>query len=92
MASLQIYSENLGIAFQITDDLLDVEGSEAKIGKKTGKDKAQGKATFVSILGVETAQKKAKDFVIQAVNSLKQFDKKADTLRELAMFVLNRES
>jgi len=92
MASLQIYSENLGIAFQITDDLLDVEGSEDKIGKKAGKDKAQGKATFVSILGVETAQKNAKDFVIQAVNSLKQFDEKADTLRELAMFVLNRES
>jgi len=90
--ALRGYAHDLGLAFQIADDLLDVEGSAADIGKPVGSDAAAGKATFVSILGVERARAQAELLVRQAVAHLDLFEKKADLLRQAAQFVIDRRS
>ena len=88
--SLIGYAENIGLAFQIVDDLLDVEGSSEDIGKTAGKDEQAGKATLVSLMGTKKAKESAKNLFEQAISGLKSFDEKADILRSLAAFVLNR--
>lgn len=90
--ALRGYAHDLGLAFQITDDLLDAEGTRAKVGKEVKKDKAAGKATLVSILGVERAREQARILANQAIGHLESFDKKADELRELAEYVITRKS
>lgn len=90
--ALRGYAHDLGLAFQIADDLLDVEGSGADIGKPVGADAAAGKATFVSILGVERARAQAELLVGQAVAHLDLFEERAELLRQIARFVINRSS
>lgn len=90
--ALHRYAQDLGLAFQIRDDLLDVEGDVVTVGKKVGKDVAAGKATFVSILGVERARQQAEMLVNQAVAHLDDFGAAAERLREVAHFVIERES
>ncbi|NBX03529.1 MAG: polyprenyl synthetase family protein [Alphaproteobacteria bacterium] len=89
---LRAYAHDMGLAFQITDDLLDVEGSRADTGKGVRKDKIKGKATLVSIMGVERARDHAQLLVQQAISHLDVFDKRADNLRALANFVISRKS
>jgi farnesyl diphosphate synthase len=90
--ALRGYAHDLGLAFQIADDLLDVEGTDADIGKPVGADAAAGKATFVSILGVERARAQAELLVNQAVAHLDLFEQRAELLRQVARFVVNRRT
>ena len=90
--ALLAYGRDLGAAFQIADDLLDATASAEETGKATGKDAAAGKATLVSLLGLERARLQAERLVTQAVGHLDGFGEKADLLRLLAKFVVERRS
>jgi farnesyl diphosphate synthase len=90
--ALRGYAHDLGLAFQIADDLLDVEGSADSTGKPVGQDVAAGKVTFVSILGIERARAQAQVLVRQAVAHLDLFQERAELLREAARFVVDRRT
>ena len=89
---LNAYAHDIGLAFQISDDLLDIEGDPKKLGKATNKDDKAGKATFVSLLGVERARDQAKALTDQAIKYLEVFGKKGDLLSDLAQFVIERRN
>jgi geranylgeranyl diphosphate synthase type II len=86
------YSENIGLAFQIKDDIMDVESSFEEMGKEIGSDSANQKSTFVSLFGIEKAKQMLNDTLKKADNSLQIFGDKASFLRELAEYIGNRKS
>ena len=88
---LRGYARDMGLAFQIADDLLDVEGDEATAGKKLRKDEGAGKETFLSLLGVARAREQARMLVDQAIQHLQGFGAEADLLRQIARFTLERD-
>lgn len=88
---LRGYARDVGLAFQIVDDLIDHEGQEDKAGKRLGKDAAAGKATFVSLLGPERARRQAEMLTSQAVEHLHGFGGEADLLRAVARFAVERD-
>jgi farnesyl diphosphate synthase len=90
-ANLRAYARDIGLAFQIADDLLDVEGDEAKAGKALRKDEGQGKATFVTLMGAEKARAQAQMLVEQAASRLTSYGKDAQLLTELARFIVERD-
>ncbi|MGZ3269894.1 MAG: polyprenyl synthetase family protein [Croceibacterium sp.] len=90
-AHLRAYARDIGLAFQIADDLLDHEGDEGKAGKALRKDKVQGKATFVSLMGADTARDQAQALAEQAVGHLSGHGEEADILRALARFIVERD-
>ncbi len=90
-APLGRYATALGLAFQIADDILDVTGDAAAVGKRVGKDAGAGKATFVSLLGLAGAQHRAAALVAEAEAALQAYGAKADMLKEAARFVIARQ-
>jgi farnesyl diphosphate synthase len=90
--ALMAYGQELGLAYQIADDLLDLEGSAVETGKQVGKDEARGKATVAAVLGRERARAQAEALVAQAAAHLDLFDEKADLLRAAAHFVIARKA
>ena len=92
VAPLAAYATALGLAFQIADDILDIEGDAATVGKATGKDTDAGKATFVSLLGLDEAKRRAEELVQSACDALSVYGKDGDILRETAHFVVARKS
>ena len=89
---LHRYAKALGLAFQIADDLIDLEGDSAKAGKRLQKDADAGKATFVSLLGPKAARERAAALVNDACAALDPYGEAADPLREAARFVISRDS
>ena len=90
LKALHRYGECIGLAFQIADDLLDIEGDQEEIGKDVGSDIGKDKATFPSVIGHEASRQRASSLVNEAISSLSSFDKCADPLREIAKFVVER--
>jgi farnesyl diphosphate synthase len=91
-AALTSYGQDVGLAFQIADDLLDAEGETAQLGKAAGKDAARGKPTVVSAMGLERARAQALALARQAADHLDLFDERADLLRAAAEFVVSRRA
>lgn len=91
-APLANYAGALGLAFQIQDDVIDVSGNAAQAGKAVRKDEAAGKATFVSLLGLDGARARAQELVDAACDELSSYGEKADHLRALARFVISRRT
>lgn len=91
-SALRAYARDMGLVFQITDDLLDVTSTAEKMGKAVGKDADHGKATLVSIFGIEGARKEAKTVADRAISALDGYGREADALRALLPYLLSRES
>ena len=89
--ALDLYGRRFGLAFQITDDLLDVQSNQAATGKRVGKDAQQGKLTFPSLLGIDRSVRRAKQLIAEACQSLAPCGDRADGLRTLAGYVLERK-
>ncbi len=88
--ALTRYGELVGLAFQIADDILDITGKQEEIGKDVGSDLKKGKKTFPSFYGLEESRRRAVEVADKAILSLRDFDRKADPLRELAKYIINR--
>lgn len=86
------FAENLGLAFQIRDDILDITGNEAILGKPTGSDGKSNKSTYVSHVGLDAAENDVKKFTNNALNALNRFGKKAETLKKYALALCERNS
>jgi geranylgeranyl diphosphate synthase type II len=90
LGGLDAYGEKLGLAFQIVDDLLDLRGDEAALGKRTGKDSQRGKLTFPGALGVEESRRRAEGLVRAACRELQPFGSRAKVMEGLAAYILER--
>jgi geranylgeranyl diphosphate synthase type II len=90
LEALRTYARALGLAFQVADDLLDVEQTTHQLGKRSQKDQARGKATYPSLLGVERSRQLARELADQASSALRDFDHRAEPLRKLATFAVER--
>ena len=90
LKALTSYGKNIGLAFQIIDDILDVEGNTKELGKSSGSDKKKKKMTYPSLLGIEGSRQKAQDLISEAINILRIFSSNADPLREIARYLIKR--
>jgi geranylgeranyl pyrophosphate synthase len=92
LQSLHQYAGAVGLAFQVQDDILDVISDTATLGKQQGADAALSKPTYISLLGVDAAKQKARQLHEQALDALSAFDYRADNLRHLSAYIINRRS
>ena len=90
LSALTQYAEFVGLAFQIADDILDISATQEELGKDIGSDLKKGKKTFPSFLGLEESRRRADEVSRNAVDALKDFDRKADPLRALAQYIVKR--
>ncbi len=90
LKALTDYSRHIGLAFQVIDDILDIEGEEASLGKRTGADARKKKMTYPYVAGIEESKKRAGELVDVAIESLEMFDEGADHLRDLAKYIVAR--
>lgn len=89
--SLKIYARNIGLAFQVTDDILNVEGNPETLGKAVGSDELRDKSTYPAVLGLDSSKQFAKNLFDKALHALESFDKKADPLRSIAAYIIKRK-
>jgi len=92
LAALSLYGHNIGLMFQIVDDILNVEGDKSTTGKSTGSDASRGKITFPSLFGVEMSREKACALAEQALHALSGFDRRTEPLRMLARHIIERKT
>lgn len=90
LSALSTYGAHIGLAFQIIDDILDITGDEKKLGKDIGSDLSKDKATYPALYGLEASKKKAEDLIKDSIACLEAFDDRADPLREIARFFVQR--
>jgi len=90
LAALKEFAQAIGLAFQIQDDIIDVESSTEQLGKQQGSDRSNGKSTYTSILGVEAARSQAADLYQHSMACLEPFGERAGSLRSIASFIVNR--
>ena len=89
--SMLSYGKKIGLAFQISDDILDIEGDSATMGKMAGADQEKGKTTYPSVLGLDESKKMQTELVQEAVQHLKEFGEKAEPLRQIAYYIIERK-
>ena len=89
--SINRYGQQIGLAFQIADDILNIQGDRKIMGKGTGSDKEKGKITYPSVFGTAESTKIQKELITNAIESLKGFDNRAEPLRDLARYIINRK-
>jgi len=92
LKALMVYGENIGLAFQVIDDILDVEGTTEELGKTAGSDQKKKKLTYPGVCGIEKARNIAEGLITTAIDSLKAFSSDADPLREMARYLLKRRT
>ena len=92
LSALTCYGENIGHAFQIIDDILDVRGESAELGKSTGSDERKKKMTYPALYGIDLSVKKAETLVESALHALRCFSEKSEPLREIALYILKRKN
>jgi len=92
LTALTRYGEAVGLAFQIADDILDMEGTTEELGKDAGSDEARGKATYPRLVGLDASKKRARELVDLALDSLSRFDERAEPLRAIASYIVQRKS
>lgn len=92
LAAITRYGEAAGLAFQIADDILDIEGTTEEIGKDAGSDQARGKATYPAVMGVAAAREEAQSMMDEALRALEIFGTEADPLREIARYIVQRRN
>ncbi|MDA8168714.1 MAG: polyprenyl synthetase family protein [Nitrospiraceae bacterium] len=92
LAALTEYGQSVGMAFQVADDILDVKGETALMGKTAGSDQRKAKLTYPAVYGLEASERKARELVDSALLALKAFDEKAEPLRAIARFVIERKA
>jgi len=92
LAAITRYGEAAGLAFQIADDILDIEGTTAEIGKDAGSDEARGKATYPAVMGLSAAKVEAQAMMDEALRALEVFGAEADALREIARYIVQRRN
>lgn len=92
LAAITRYGEAAGLAFQIADDILDIEGTTEEIGKDAGSDEARGKATYPAVMGLVAAKEEAQAMMDEAMRALEVFGAEADPLREIAAYIVKRKN
>ena len=92
LSAITRYGENIGLAFQVIDDILDIEGDTAELGKTAGSDERKKKMTYPALYGIEQSREKAGELISEAIFAIKDFSGKAEPLREIARYFLERKS